>query len=274
MNKFTQILESVNPEERKSLFDKIHTLKAWLYRSDGLGMMGVIDDIFSERRYTKDLTTQEINKFKEGLELLNKTGMDQNFINNQVNRKLPGGIERAKLIRDDDGNWHHVNKLNTNYSDLADILTELVMRGIENNPDKGRAVYDMIMDNPQNGLLKLKPHMKNLVSKYFTTLDDFKSFTKYTKIMSAVGESAEDKISNYLLDNGFEIKYQGGNGDFIDMIFGTDLIVYRKDFGYKTIQVKNRIYWDKVDYYRVDWIGEGVSLKIFDKSNRQEIIIK
>ena len=104
-------------------------------------------------------------------------------------------------------------------------------------------------------------------------LDDFKSFTNIIKKMSDIGELAEEKVVKKLLNSGFELVYQGGNGDFIDMIFGTDIIMYREDLGYKTIQVKNRINWDQLSHYKVDWVAEGTSLKIFDRQTRKELAL-
>lgn len=274
MKKFTSLFESTS-EERSLLFDKISNLKNWLYQSNGLGMMSIIDDIFEENGYCQKITMKEVAQFEYGLDILKKTSMSQDYINQQLSRKLPGGILNAKLVKDKNGDWDYVNKLNTNYSDLSDLLTELIMRGMHNNPERGKVIYDSIIKNPTDGLLLLKPHLKKLIVKYFIEngngLDDFKSFTKFSRKMSNIGEFCETKISDKLVSNGFEIKYRGGNGDFIDMLFGTDIIVYRDDFGFKTIQVKNTIYWNRVDYYQVDWIGDGQSLKLYDRINRKEI---
>lgn len=274
MKKFTSLFESTS-EERSLLFDKISNLKNWLYQSNGLGMMSIIDDIFEENGYCQKITMKEVAQFEYGLDILKKTSMSLDYINQQLSRKLPGGILNAKLVKDKNGDWDYVNKLNTNYSDLSDLLTELIMRGMHSNPERGKAIYDSIINNPTDGLLALKPHLKKLIVKYFIEngngLDDFKSFTKFSRKMSNIGELCETKITDKLASNGFEIKYRGGNGDFIDMLFGTDIIVYRDDFGFKTIQVKNTIYWNRVDYYQVDWIGDGQSLKLYDRINRKEI---
>lgn len=276
MKKFTLILESLYPEEKKILFNKIHTLKNWLYTTNGLGMMSIIDNIFAENNFTQKIGMKEIAQFEYGIELLKQTSMSQDYINQQINRKLPMGIANAKLVKDDNGDWDYTNKLNTNYSDLSDLLSELVMRGMENNFDKGKIVYESIIKDPKEGLLILKPHLKKLIVKYFIEngngLDDFKSFTKYSRKMSQIGEMAENKIVEKLKSDGFKIQYQGGNGDFIDMLFGTDVIVSNENFGFKTVQVKNNINWNNVGYYRVDWIADGISSKIYDKTTKQEVI--
>ena len=275
MKTFSSILESLNPEMKVALLNRINTLGQWLYKSDGLGMMAIIDKIFEEQNYTQKIGFKQIAKFNQGLDILKKTSMNTGgYIQNQIRYRLPNGIENAKMVLTN-GEWDYVNKLNTNYSELAEFLSELVCRGVDNNPEKGQIVYDNIMNNPKDGLLSLKPHLKRLIEIYFIErgngIEDFKSFTRQIKKMSAIGENAEDNIVKKLTENGIEIKYQGGNGDFIDMIFGTDIIIYDKNLGYKTIQVKNRINWDQLGHYKVDWIAEGVTLKIFDRITKEEV---
>ena len=270
MNKFSLIVENFNPDEKEELFNKISHLKDWIYKSEGLGMMNIIDSIFEEKNWRQRISQDSISKFNRGLDLLSHSSMSQYHINKQLQRKLPNGINSATAVLDN-GEWHLVNKLNTNYFDLADLLSDLVLKGKEANPEKGQLVYDAIIENTQKGLLGLKPHLKRLLLKYFPTLQDYKRYTRYSKEMSEIGEKNEDKIRDILINAGFDIKYQGGNGDFIDMLFGTDLIVWDKKFGLKTIQVKSVLYWDKVGYYEVDWIGEGRSGKLFDKKTRVEI---
>lgn len=276
MKKFSIILES-NSEERRLLFNKISSLKSWLYKSNGLGLMGTIDTIFKENGWETKLTLKEVANFNKGLDLLRKTSMDQNWINQRMQNKLPGGkIENASFVRDELGEWHPVNKLNTNYMDLADMLTEMIIRAIEADPVKGKSAYDNIVNDARTTLLSWKPQMKRLLEKYFITLgegiEDFKKFTKYSKKFSSIGEATEDSIVDLLKENDFEISYQGGNGDFIDMIFGVDIIVFREDFGFKTIQVKTNIDWTGVQYYKVDWLGDK-NKKLFDKQTRKEIDI-
>jgi hypothetical protein len=267
------IFNSPETPDREILFKRIESLGAWLYKSNGLGMMKIIDDIFNEYNYGSTLTQEQINNFNKGLEVLKKTSMPISYINSQLSYKLPGGIQSAKLVLDDNGNWHHVNKLNTNYSDLADLLTELVMRGIGRNYEKGKAIYDSIVKNPTEGLLSIKAYLKKLIIFYFIDngkgIDDFKSFTKFSTKMSEIGEAAENRVVEFIKSKGFQIAYSGGNGDFIDMIFGSDMIVFREDYGYKSIQVKNRITdWSKLSHYKVDWVAETRPITIYNLQDR------
>ncbi len=73
-----------------------------------------------------------------------------------------------------------------------------------------------------------------------------------------MGEKAENDVRNILEEYGMETLYQGGDGDFIDMIFGTDLIM--SDGGKTvTIQVKSKENQAKSDlsswkYKKVDFL--------------------
>lgn len=284
MKKFSEsqlsIFDTTEPLDFKALFNKIERLQSWLYKSNGLGMMSIIDDIFKEFNYTSPINQKQIEKFNRGIELLKRTSMPIQYINSQLAYKLPGGINSARLVLDEGGNWHHVNKLNTNYSDLSELLVELIKRGCDNNYEKGKIVYDSIMNNPTQGLLSIKPHLKKLIIHYFIEkgkgLDDFKKFTNYSTRMSQIGEEAEDRVIALLESKGMSIAYSGGNGDFLDMIFGTDIIAFShfnkipEEIAFKTVQVKSRITdWSKLSHYKVDWVVDASSNTIYkleDKS--------
>jgi hypothetical protein len=273
MKKFTLILESEFLKEKNLLFQRIRSLDSWLYTTSGLGLMNIIEDIFEEQGWATKISLEEVASFNKCVNLLKKTNIDNNWIESRIRNRVPGGIENKKLVKDEVGKWHPVNKLNTNHSDLSDMLSEMIIRSIEQNKEKGMQAYKDIMDDPRNTLLRWKPSMKKLLEKYFIKfgdgLEDFKKFTKFSKRFSEIGEETENSIISILEDNNFEIHYHGKEGDFVDMIFGVDIIVFRSDFGIKTIQVKSNIKWDSIQYYKVDWIAN--SNKIFDKETRKEI---
>jgi hypothetical protein len=283
MKKFSEsqnsVFESFEPLDFEALFEKISPLKSWLYKSTGLGLMSIIDEIFAEENYTSPLNQKQIDKFNFGVELLKRTSMPLEHINSRISQKLPGGIQNAKLVLNENGEWHYVNKLNTNYLDLSDLLVELIKRGTQRNYSKGKVVYDSIMKDPIRGLLNIKPHLKRLIIYYFVQnglgLQDFKKLTRWSKKMSDVGEIAEDSVSAFLQLKRLEIAYSGGNGDFIDMVFGVDLITFchtNKNpdlIGYKSIQVKNRIDdWSKLSYYKVDIIAETNPIRFYNLKDK------
>ena len=58
------------------------------------------------------------------------------------------------------------------------------------------------------------------------------------KRSSGIGERTENNVREVLEKSGFTLKYQGGDGDLIDMIYGIDLIMEKKGRMY-LIQIKN-----------------------------------
>ena len=259
------------------LRQKIGSLGNFLYTNDGLGLMMIIDDIFSTYGYSTPVPSSICDSFRRGLKLLRQTDMDQSWIDGRIKSRLTGGIENQKLVYEN-GEWHSVNMLNTSYRDLTDLLTEMVNRSL-NGPDRDKGIlfYEDCIRDPTSAFLKVKPHLKNLIIKYFVNeggLDDFKMFVNNTTRNQEEGERHENKILDILLENGFSIEYRGGKGDYIDMLFGVDIIVSRSDIGLKTIQVKPQIYWDDLKHYKVDWIAAGRIGKIFDRKQRTEINIE
>lgn len=288
MKKFSEsqisIFESPEPLDFVALFEKMKNLKSWLYTSTGLGMMSIIDNIFTEYNYETPLNQNQIDKFNRGLDLLKRSQMPLDHINLRLSQKLPGGIQNEKLVLDKNGEWDYVNKLNTNYLDLSDLLVELIKRGCEKNYEKGKVVYESIMKDPIRGLLNIKPYLKKLIIYYFIQnglgLEDFRKFTVYSKKMSKTGQVAEDSVTAFLQSKGFLIAHSGGNGDFIDMIFGVDLIIFchtnkNPDLvGYKSVQIKNRIDdWSKLSYYKVDIVAETKPIRFYNLKDKSVLDI-
>lgn len=260
----------INSNEKNDLYLKIKSLGKWLYLDEGLGLKDVIREIFDEQGWSSKLNSSEISRFMLGLDILRKTSMTDEFINSVVRRRIPNGISNLTLVKEN-GNWHPVNKLNTNHSDLADMLSEMIMRSRILSPEKGDNFYRSCLENPKSSLFSIKSSLKPLLKKYFD-FDDFKKFTKNSKRQSIIGNESEKKISSILENSGFKIEYSGGDGDFIDMLFGVDFIVWRKDTGHKTIQIKtNMPEWSAISYYKVDWIGVGSSGMIYDKNSKKEL---
>ena len=243
--------------------------------SPGLDLMGIIDSIMIENGYSVEISEKELNQFNKGLEILKKTKFPTEIITKKL-KDTP--IEQRKLVKDESGNYHYINKLNTNYNDLSELITEMLVRGLKYNPENVNKIISKIQNNPKEALLELKPYLKKLIEQYFIKrgagLSDFMDFTKNIENNSKKGEESENKVKEFLLKNGFNLEYQGGNGDFIDMIFGVDLIMSRSDFGYVTIQVKSNFPSKlSVKHYHVDFIGvyDGNNCFILDRTDMSNI---
>jgi len=212
-------------EPHRKLCYELYTLGTFLY--DDLGLKDIINEKIGLMGEVKDLN----DKYQEPLELLYNTGKygDINFENGKYYTKR---LVDVNTLYDEDGLWHYINKLNTNYADLAELLTELFIRG---------GVADKLVNKNKLGLKKylesIKGKLIGVLDRYFS-LDEYKEFIRNSKHLSKKGEQAEDDVKKVLEKVGMETLYEGGHGDFIDMLYGIDLIMNYKG---KThlIQVKN-----------------------------------
>ena len=249
--------------EKLQVCKRIASLKSWLHKDDGLGMKDIINDKLTELK--TDVPENLKEKFIKAAYLLQNLGkitkiQTQSFIINRV--------EGAKLIYVN-GEWQPVNKLNTNYSDLAELITDLLYRG----GDNAKPYIDGIIADPKSGLLGIKKYLPRLVGKYFEDSKELLGYTKNIQRSSDIGEVAENEVKSKLEDIRFVSEYTGGNGDLIDMVFGTDLIMSRDDVGTKTIQVKNSEWaWDRSDSYSyVDWVIIANPFTIYDNKTKQKV---
>lgn len=213
-----------NPQHRRLCYE-LYKLGSFLYRD--LGLKDVIDQKRQLMGQVEDLNEE----YQEPLEILYKTGKFKEIKKENNKYHLPK-LSNVITLYDEPGQWSYVNKLNTNYADLAELLTELFIRGgvagkLSNKTNLGLKQY----------LNSIKNKLINVLDKYFK-LDEYRDFVRNTKVLSNRGDKAEEDVKKVLEKFGMKTLYSGGHGDFIDMIFGTDLIM---DYNGKTylIQVKN-----------------------------------
>lgn len=244
---------------------KIASLKSWIHKDDGLGLKNIINKKIDSLK--TDVPDELRQQFINGAELLNSLGKIDNrqkdyFINNKV------GSSKLVYLN---GEWMPINKLNTNYSDLSEMMTDLIYKG----GDKAKPFIDAIMENPIDGLTKIKPYIGKLVDKYFSDPSVLSDYTRNIQRSSDIGETAENEVKEKLEEMGFKSEYSGGNGDLIDMTFGTDLIMTSPKYGTKTIQVKNsERAWDRSESYRyVDWVIVANPFTVYDNKTKEKIEI-
>ena len=242
---------------------KITSLKSWLFKSDGLGLMNVIKSKIGslESEIPEDLQ----NKFIEGANFLHSIGkITQRELDYFIDKK----VKKNKLVYVD-GEWQPINKLVSNYYDLAELLTDMVYRGGE----KAKPTIQHIISDPEKALLKIKPYITKLIDNYFKKSEELNDYTKNTLVKTKEGEAAEAKAKEILEEFGFKTEYEGGNGDMIDMSFGTDLIMTSPKYGTKTIQVKsNEGSWRRNDEYKyIDWIVIANPFTIYDNKTKEKI---
>ena len=246
-------------KQKMFVCSKIGSLKSFLSKSNGLNLRSIIDEKISELE--TEIPQDQKNKFIDGANFLESLGKitekeKEDFIENKV--------ENNKLVYLN-GEWQPINKLNTNYFDLAEILTELIYK------NKNNTTFQAIINDPKTTLMNMKSEIHTMIEEYF---DDPKMLFDYTKNIQRTtqqGESAEQRVKEHLQDKGFKVEYEGGNGDLIDMAFGTDLIMSHPDFGVKTIQVKaNEKSYDQ-EYEYVDWIIIATPFTIYDNKTKKPI---
>lgn len=233
-----RISDLMGVKSKKDVLSKLNNLKYWLYDSNGLGLQKIIEDNLSDIK--SGISQEDMDKYTRGVDLLRDNGkisdrVRENFINNLSSRKLVYV----------DGKWHPVNKLNTNYSDIAELLTDLLFESLDDNQyEFPKEIIEFIVNTNneseiKNILSKYKQDMPKLFESYLKTPEKLLTYTKNIIRNSAYGAKMEDDVLDKLKSMGYTEEYKGGDGDFIDMIFSTDLIVKTPRGEIKTIQVKS-----------------------------------
>jgi hypothetical protein len=252
-----------NSPQKLLVCRKIASLKSWLHKDDGLGMKNVINNKIEDLK--TDIPQNLKQQFIQGANLLfslNKINERQRdyFINNKVNT--------GKLVYIN-GDWQLVNKLNTNYSDLAEMITDMLYKG----GDRAKPIIQNVIRDPKSALSSIQPKITRLVDKYFEDPNVLIDYTKNIERSTSIGEIAEKQVEDELITKGFTTNYSGGNGDLIDMSFGTDLIMTSPEHGTKTIQVKNsERAWDRSDEYPyVDWVIISDPFTIYDNKTKEVV---
>jgi hypothetical protein len=246
---------------------KLNNLKSWLWAKNGLGLRDDIESTLSDL-YT-EIPLEDMDKFMKGVDLIQQSGK---YSDDEIERNIER-IKNAKLIYVD-GKWHFVNKLNTNYTDISELITEIIVR-----MGKIEETLDFLNRRPKEDDLKVfllksvKPNFKRFIDEYFKDKLEILEFTRNSRYNTEIGEKAEDRIEKLLESNGFKILYRGGNGDLVDMIFGADIIAERFDYGIVLVQVKSSgPNWESLGRYNVDFVGIGDG-KIYDANKRKLIDI-
>jgi len=233
-------------ENENQLCKNLNSLKNFLVKD--LGLREVIDNALDAIREINNLNDQ----YQEPMGILYNTGKYNDMIKVVDGKYFNERLVNAGIVRNSEGEYDYVNKLNTNYSDLAELLTDLFAKGnqvdkLVNKNDLGLKTY----------LKSIKGSLTKLIEKYYE-VDELRDFVNNTIHLTNVGDEAEQKASDILERVGFKKLYQGGNGDFIDMLFGVDLIMEYKG-KVKTCQVKSsemaldsamkKWYYNKIDYF-------------------------
>jgi len=139
-----------------------------------------------------------------------------------------------KMIYDDEGNWSPINKLNTNYSDLAIFITDVLQRKHclcevyrdLNNGDKS-ILNRLINAIEQNPTKMFETFLKGKYDLYITN----------NRRNTILGDQSEQYTIEKMTEFGYDLVYQASEGSPIDTKLGVDLI-FEKDGEIFRVQVK------------------------------------
>lgn len=219
-------------------------------------------------QYCVKLTKEVADSYIPVLDLISK---HKPYLTSKV-EDFKNEIYNVSYVTDDFGKWHPVNKLNTNYLDISELITHMVKKFFTNkstdtffskilNKDVaykflseyvGNDEFILSLKNRFDGnshlsidqLLGLSSTMSDIINHEFfikegfekifskrvpLTLDEIKKFISNNVKNSHDGEIVEDFIESVLKGYGWKIIHKGGNGDFIDMKFGIDLIIEKNN---------------------------------------------
>jgi hypothetical protein len=156
----------------------------------------------------------------------------------QTIQRVREKLDSLGFIYDEEDQWDYINKLNTNYSDTATFMTDLVDKFSEYPMSQ---LYNDIKSGDKRNLQDLINQGLNAPQSVYDELiddptDKFK-YTRMAKYYTGKGDSVENTIQKLMEDNGWITIHRGGNGDPIDTLLGIDLIV-EKNGNYKFIQSK------------------------------------
>jgi hypothetical protein len=219
----------------------LRKLGTWLYSEEGLGLQKTIDNILDSKK--TNISDKDKKDNIKGAEILYRIGkLNQYqykwFIESLINRKL---------VYDEEGNWHYVNKLNTNYIELSELLCDFLFESYNNGGLASKKILTTINNTDkipeiENILMFYKNQLSiKLNERYSKSPEDLFKYVEYSKISTEKGEKVENDVRDRLVTNySAEISYQGGNGNFVDMIFSVDLIIKTINNRVLTIQVKSK----------------------------------
>jgi hypothetical protein len=225
----------------EKVYKVLNSLEEWIYYSSGLGMEKTIDDILDSKK--SKLSKSEIEDNIKGVKIL----LDNRKISQSSYDYFVKHISDRKLVYDENGNWIQVNKLNTNYSDLSQLLTDFLFDSASQGGLSSKQILELINDtsNPEKIKDILIYHKNRLLSKlkekYSESPEELFDYVGNSTKNSEDGERLENEVRDRFLSKPYfdQLLYQGGNGNFVDMIFSVDLIVRVKNGSVYTIQVKS-----------------------------------
>lgn len=268
--------ETQSPEQllKIEICELIAKQGPFLYKSDGLGFQEAIEKTLGYSVIDYNPKKQDI------LKILYDTGR---FRNGYLKITLTNGyyesekLKEVKQVLDQNGDYDPVNKLNTNWFDIAELIYDIMDKDGQSTSLKGLNYYKM----------------KDRLSEYFSgkvisdILKDFelRKYITNNRTKSLIGEEAENFVKDCFDMKGMVCVFQGGDGDPIDMAYGIDLILRNvKSDKYYLVQVKSdpvaalnasdEWRYKNLDFYCAPIIDEGIrKTVIYTKENKNGVMM-
>lgn len=207
----------------------------------GLNLMVVINKILdSTKKQIKDVNPEMLKKNTEdALTLLKYKKITTDDYNGFIQK-----LHNKKQVYDENGKWLPVNKLNTNYSDISVLLADLLIDGDVSLVQIYRPIlYSKNKDEIVENIMYHKDDIQNLlIKKYKNNPEELFNYTSNIISATTKGDKTEELVKELLEEHGLFFKSQGGDGDFIDMLYSIDLMFTEKKGETETlwtIQVKS-----------------------------------
>jgi len=160
---------------------------------------------------------------------------------------INGPLREVSFVYDEN-KWLQINKLDTNYSDSAVLITDIIRDSRTLDMEK---IYQDLINGDKSSLSEAVKVASNypdyIYNKYLVTSD---RYSEYSMKNSKEGADVENIIVKLMEDNNYKLIYPlinnvGEGGDPIDMLLGVDLIMLSPEGNLVTIQCKK--VWDIIN---------------------------
>lgn len=246
----------------------------YLYKSDGLGFQSKIEDILNKIGSKIDYNPKK----QDILKILYDSGK---YDNSYRSISLKNGYYHTDTliinqVLDSNGNYDPVNKLNTNWFDIAELIYDI----LESNGKES----DLLGMNYGGVRSYLKNYFDKMNVDSILNSIDIRKYVQNNRARTKIGEEAEDFVRDCFIMKGMNCVFQGGDGDPIDMVYGIDLILHSpKTDKYFFVQVKsdpvaalnacNNWRYSTLDFYCAPIIDGGVRKTIlYTKENKNGVM--
>lgn len=223
-------------------------------------------------KYGKLPNEKQMTKLNNGLDLLQEKFSWTNEEKNSLTQNIlsigdPKWGIKHKFIFDKKGDWLPINKLTGNLKQFIDIVVKLFEKYKDNQNVKNiycdiinfeGGIYDNL--KKQTFVDIINTEINNNIVKWG------EKNSETTKRYSVIGADVEDEFKKFMTEvfEGSEIRYEGGDGDLIDIGLSIDLII---EYMGKiiTIQCKNSKNTAKNFYQKAKANMNNIRYKFVDR---------